>query len=155
MTQSAPLLSDEQKQRLLAWKDEVRQYPVEKSQVRRFAEAIGDPNPLWMDEVAARKSAYGGLIAPPTFLRSFSNTIPVIPELQAFNKLLDAGSEWEYGEPVRVGDTITSQLRVRTVLQRNLAVGPAVFVGFEVTYTNQFAQVVATQRSTLIWYQGA
>ncbi len=44
---------------------------VEKGAVRKFAEAIGDPNPLYVDEAAAKKSRYGGLIAPPTFPRTF------------------------------------------------------------------------------------
>ena len=44
---------------------------VEKDAVRRFAEAIGDPNPLYMDEEAAKASRYGCLLAPPTFPRTF------------------------------------------------------------------------------------
>ena len=44
---------------------------VERGAVRRFAEAIGDPNPLYVDEGAAKESRYGGLIAPPTFPRTF------------------------------------------------------------------------------------
>ncbi|HZC19548.1 MAG TPA: MaoC family dehydratase N-terminal domain-containing protein [Rubrobacteraceae bacterium] len=44
---------------------------VEKGAVRKFAEAIGDPNPLYVDEEAAKESRYGGLIAPPTFPRTF------------------------------------------------------------------------------------
>ena len=44
---------------------------VERGAVRKFAEAIGDPNPLYVDEGAAKGSRYGGLIAPPTFPRTF------------------------------------------------------------------------------------
>jgi acyl dehydratase len=44
---------------------------VERGAVRKFAEAIGDPNPLYMDEEAAEASRYGGIIAPPTFPRTF------------------------------------------------------------------------------------
>ena len=36
--------------------------------------------------------------------------------------------------------------------QRTLRIGPAVFATVEVTYTNQYGQKVATQRSTLIRY---
>ena len=43
---------------------------VEKGHVRAFAEAIEDPNPLWSDDVQARKSRFGGIVAPPTFLRA-------------------------------------------------------------------------------------
>lgn len=44
---------------------------VERGAVRKFAEAIGDPNPLYVDGEAAKRSRYGGLIAPPTFPRTF------------------------------------------------------------------------------------
>ena len=44
---------------------------VEKSAVRKYAEAIGDPNPLYVDGEAGKASRYGGLIAPPTFPRTF------------------------------------------------------------------------------------
>ena len=44
---------------------------VERGAVRKFAEAIGDPNPLFVDERAAKISRYGALIAPPTFPRTF------------------------------------------------------------------------------------
>lgn len=44
---------------------------VERGAVRRFAEAIADPSPLYLDEEAARRSRHGGLLAPPTFPRTF------------------------------------------------------------------------------------
>jgi len=44
---------------------------VEKGAIRKFAEAIGDPNPLYFDERFARQHGYPGLLAPPTFPISF------------------------------------------------------------------------------------
>ena len=46
---------------------EIRTYDVERGAIRRFAEAIGDPNPLFNDEREARKTRFGGMIASPTF----------------------------------------------------------------------------------------
>ena len=43
---------------------------IEAGAIRKFAEAIEDSNPLYRDEAAARHSLHGGIIAPPTFLRS-------------------------------------------------------------------------------------
>ena len=51
---------------------EPRTSEVEKGAIIKFAEAIGDTNPIYNDEAAARESRYGGLIAPPTFLRSMN-----------------------------------------------------------------------------------
>ena len=36
--------------------------------ILRFAEGIGDDNPLWTDPGYAAASPYGGLIAPPSFI---------------------------------------------------------------------------------------
>lgn len=156
MTQQAQqILSDEQRQAILQWKGETVVLEVEAGHVRRFAEAIGDANPLYSDEGKARRSRYGGIIAPPTFLRAAGSTIPVVAAIAAFDQILDAGSEWEYGEPVRAGDVITSEMGVKSVSTRNLAIGPSVFVVFEATYRNQLGEVVARQRSTLIRYKGA
>ena len=38
--------------------------------ILKFAEGIGDPNPLWSDEEHAKKTRYGSIIAPPSFLWS-------------------------------------------------------------------------------------
>jgi len=35
--------------------------------IMRFAEGIGDGNPLWTDPAYAAATPYGGLIAPPSF----------------------------------------------------------------------------------------
>ncbi len=48
------------------WKS--RMYEIEKGMIRQFVQAIDDQNPLWQDEEYARKSQYGGIIAPPHFI---------------------------------------------------------------------------------------
>ena len=125
---------------------------VERGHLLRFAEAIGDPNPLWNDEVKARRTRYGGLVAPPTFLRACrlerSDALASLPGRRA----LDAGSEWEYFEPIRPGDRITAQPKIVDVYQRQGSIGTMTFVITLTTYTNQFGQVVATQKSTSIRY---
>ena len=45
----------------------IDRFPVEQGHVRMFAQAIGDPNPIYQDEAYARASEFGGIIAPPTF----------------------------------------------------------------------------------------
>ena len=126
-------------------------YDVEIGHIRRFAEAIGDPNPLYTDEVAARRSRYGGIIAPPTFLRAFPPKPLPLPEI-SLTRRLDGGSEWEYFEPVRPGDRITVVQRLADVRLREGRLGTMLFITREIVYTNQFGQVVATQRSTGIVY---
>ena len=44
-------------------------YEVEKGSVRRYAEAVGDDNPLYRDEEYAAATKYRGIIAPPGLRR--------------------------------------------------------------------------------------
>jgi acyl dehydratase len=133
---------------------EPRTYEVERGAIRRFAEAIGDPNPLFNDEQKARKTRFGGMIAPPTFCRSLGSPIPEVrlPALGDSFRGLDGGSEWEYFEPIRPGDRITVQTRLVDLKESEGRLGPMVFITMETTYTNQFGELRVTQRSTGIRY---
>ena len=48
---------------------------IDRTAIRRYAQAISDLNPLYIDEEFAKKSKYGGLIAPPTFIFDVSHDI--------------------------------------------------------------------------------
>ena len=87
-------------------------YEVEKGAVIRFADAIEDPNPVYRDEVAARDSRYGGLIAPPTFLRSMAPGPATVEARSPLTRTLDGGSEWEFFYPVRPGDLVTVTVKL-------------------------------------------
>lgn len=125
---------------------------VEKGGIQAFARAIGDDNPLFNDESAARRSRYGGLVAPPTFLRSVGSARPELPFEVPFTRLLDGGSGWEYFEPVRPGDRITSAAQITDIAERTGRAGLMLFMTILITYRNQFDQLVATQTSTTIRY---
>ena len=125
---------------------------VEQGAIWRFAEAIGDDNPLYTDEIAARRTRYGGLIAPPTFLRSMRDVRVELPFDLDLERLLDAGSDWEYFEPVRAGDRITAVVRIADLTEREGRLGTMVFITALITYRNQFDTVVATQTSISIRY---
>lgn len=127
-------------------------YQVEKGHVARFAEAIEDPNPVYSEEVEARRSRYGGIIAPPTFFRAFRPGPPKVPIESPFKRNLDGGSDWEYHEPIRPGDTITVTQKLANVTQRQSRLGPMIIMTRETTYVNQFGQLVAVQRSTGLSY---
>ncbi len=126
---------------------------IEKGAIIRFAQAIGDPNPLFTDEAAARKSRYGGLIAPPTFLRSVIAGPPTVEFEQPYSATLDGGSEWEYFEPVRPGDRITHTVRITDLFEREGRLGNMLFVISEGRFVNQFGALVALERNTGIHYE--
>ena len=151
-TTQGPLLTEEMRQRTIGLEGEPAILDVEKGAIARFAEAVGDPNPLWNDEAGARNSRYGGLTAPPTFLRSVRLQRPQLPFDVPYTRNLDGGSEWEYFGPIRAGDRITAVARIEDVSERSGRLGPMLFTVTNITYTNQFGEVVATQRTTAIRY---
>ncbi len=131
---------------------EPRTYEIERGAIRRFAEAVGDPNPLFNNESAARKTHFGGMIATPTFCRSLGAPIPDVKIDMPTFRGLDGGSDWEYFVPIRPGDRITVQSKLADLREAAGRLGPMVFTVVETSYTNQFGEVCVLQRSTGIRY---
>ena len=126
---------------------------IEKRSIELFADAIGDPNPLFTNEILARKGPYGGLVAPPTFLRSIiPNQLPIRIGYP-YTAKLDGASEWEYFEPVRLGDLITHFEKIVEVYKRDGRLGNMLFVIREGCYINQFETLVVLERSMGIYYK--
>ena len=126
---------------------------VEKGAIIKFAVAIGDTNPIFTDEQAARNSRYGGIIAPPTFFRTMSSGSMKVDVKSPYPANLDGGSEWEYYEPVRPGDRISVTMMVSNIFERPGRLGNMLFIQRESKYVNQFGRTVAIQRTTGISYQ--
>ncbi len=59
---------------------------VEKGRLRAFAKAIGETNPLYLDENAARAAGYRSLLAPPSFGWAI-----IMEADQGFSVLTDCG----------------------------------------------------------------
>ena len=127
-------------------------YEIEKGHIARFAEAIGDENPLFSDEIKARNSRYGGIIAPPTFYRALRpGSLPESAE-SPFTRNLDAGSDCEFFEPIRPGDRITVTIKLADVVEREGRLGKMIIITRETRYENQLGQIVATQKTNGISY---
>ena len=127
-------------------------YEISRWDIARFACAIGDDNPLYSDEIAARSSAFGSVIAPPTFFRSLLPGPSPEPFPEPFAHILDAGSNYKYFFPVRVGDTVTVSRSLKELFTKSGRLGEMLFKVQEITYTNQLGQVVAVQETTTITF---
>jgi len=85
---------------------------IEKGAIRKFADALGDANPLYRDEAHAQSLGYAGIVAPPTFPTCFRP-----PEEPAWTASLDrrrivAGETWfEYERPIVAGMRLTCRIR--------------------------------------------
>jgi len=125
---------------------------IEKGAIVKFAQAIGDTNPIYNNEEIARNTKYGGLIAPPTFLRSMKVGAPKAEFKNPYTANVDGGSEWEYFEPIRPGDLISVTTYIADIHERNGRLGNMLITVRETKYTNQFDKIVALQRTTGIAY---
>ncbi len=45
---------------------------VNQAMIRHWVEALGDRNPVYVDDVAARQEGFPGVIAPPTMLQAWT-----------------------------------------------------------------------------------
>ncbi len=138
-------------------------YEVEKGAVARFAEAVGDPNPLYWDEEYARKSRYGAVIAPPGFFgwplrrgESSDDLKTLVSSLAeaGYGRILDGGIEWEFLKPIRVGDKLTVTSTVKNIVERSGKTGKAVFAFREIIYVNQNNETVTRARQSTIHLVG-
>jgi acyl dehydratase len=85
---------------------------VERGPVRRFAEAIADPSPLYTDERMAAQSRYGRLLAPPTFPRTFDYGRIEGLELPSAG-LIHGEFSISYERPLLVGDEILCSMQLK------------------------------------------
>ncbi|MBM3940308.1 MAG: MaoC family dehydratase [SAR202 cluster bacterium] len=123
---------------------------VERGAIHRFCEAIGEDNPLFVDDEAAVHGPHGGIVAPPTFLRSIAPAIPPLPDGDRLPNVLDGGSAWTYGAPVRPGDRVTASVELNSLAERSGRLGPMVIATYATEYRNQHGELVATQEQALI-----
>jgi hydroxyacyl-ACP dehydratase HTD2-like protein with hotdog domain len=136
-----------------------------KLDMKRFAVATDDPNPLYLDGEYAQKSHYGGIIAPPLFyMAPLTNPVPEsdlrpdgLPYEGKFPipptplpRLMDGGTEIEFFAPIRAGDTITGRCKITNIYQKEGRSGPLIFVEREYTYTNQNGEVVVIEKGAAI-----
>lgn len=78
---------------------------VERGAVKKFAEAIGDPHPVYIDETFAAASRYKRNIAPPTFPRVFDYGEIEGLSLPAAG-LIHGEQTFSYERPLFVGEEI-------------------------------------------------
>ena len=85
-------------------------YEVSRVKIREFADAIGDRNPIYRDQEAAKAAGYPDVIAPPTFpiVVSLGNAGLADPDLGLNYAMVVHGEQrFEYTRPLRAGDVVT------------------------------------------------
>lgn len=127
-------------------------FDVEKRHIRQFAEAIGDSNPLYVDEEYASKTIYGGIIAPPTFPIAIGQDSGESLDLKLDQRrMLHGEQEFIYNRPIRPGDTLYCQMKVSDVYEREGKKGTMQFVVLDTEMKDESGKLVVISRTNIIY----
>lgn len=116
---------------------------VTERMITDFCRAIGETNPLYADSEAA-KSAFGAVIAPPSFAATFRGGDNIFQHIHRYGREgLAAGMDVEFVAPIRAGDSITLQSQLKESYEKTGRSGPMIFVAIRTTLKNQRGETVA------------
>jgi uncharacterized OB-fold protein len=136
---------------------------VNQAMIRHWTDAMGDANPVYVDEAASRATGRDGVIAPPTMLQAWTMRglapVPAVapeptPFSQALTELEAAGysstvatnCEQTYHRELRIGDLITTSDMIEDIsTEKQTALGRGHFVTSRITFTDQRGEVVGEQ----------
>ena len=158
----------------LAAPDEVNQ-----AMIRHWVEAMGDDNPVYVDESAARQAGFPGVIAPPTMLQAWvmqglkatqeleaarlAGTAPTDTPNAAMMSLLDEGGftsvvatncEQHYVRPLVLGDRVTVRSVIESISgEKATGLGVGHFVTTRMDFVDAAGEPVATMRFRILKYR--
>jgi acyl dehydratase len=127
---------------------------IEKGRLKFFAKAIGEANPIYIDEQAAIEAGFKALPAPPTFMMSVDLDGPeFLPMLRLLDmdlgRVLHGAQDFEYLGQIYAGDTITQTSKIQNMFDKKG--GALEFIVLESTYTNQDGELVGKAQQTIVY----
>lgn len=130
------------------------EFHVERGKIREFADAIEDRNPIYRDPEYAKRSPVGGIMAPPTLLRTFlyepRDAVEAL-KVKDWSYIVHGEQEFEYLAPVLAGDVLTAQDRIVSITEKeSRRAGKLQIAVIESTFHNQRGEKVQVARRTLV-----
>ena len=135
-----------------------KEYPaftveVEKRWLRSFAEALGETNPVYFDEAAARSAGYRSLPAPPTFpfamIMDANQSFMILDELGIDKRRAMHGEQsFDYHADLCAGDVVTGRQKVVDIYDKKN--GALEFLVTEIRLENQRGEHVCDLRTTVV-----
>jgi hypothetical protein len=146
--------------------------PVNQPMIRHWAAALEDRNPVYTDAELAARSRFGGIVAPPLMLQTWTMPTPKITgiaerggspvELAGENPLsvldeagfiatLATNSEFEIERYLRLGERIASTTAIESISdEKQTRIGRGHFVTWVTTYVDERGGVVGRQRFRIL-----
>jgi uncharacterized protein len=137
---------------------------ISAADVRRYVDATGDANPLWLDDDYARSAGYRGRIIPPTLVgwvpfsfkegteradNDSTDLRRLLPLPSEYTNVRNAGSETEWIEPVYPGEQLSTQSSIVDIVARQGKAGLGIYISQEEQVLNSHQQIVLRRRHTL------
>lgn len=157
------LLTDE----LKAWIGREAHYPAReelgRASIRYFALALGDDNPLYVDDAYAKEAGYPSVIAPPTLICETCQYAHQRPNADGYighewhlpvpnARLIRAGNDYEFMRPVLPADRISVTWTLENMVEKpSSRGGTQLFVSSVARYRDARGEVVAINRETLVY----
>ncbi|MFE2095713.1 guanitoxin biosynthesis heme-dependent pre-guanitoxin N-hydroxylase GntA [Streptomyces sp. NPDC059468] len=126
-------------------------FEVTADRIAEFADATGDPNPVYRDRAAARALGHPDVVAPPTFAVRLAAgaELPVLnrhPLGYDYTSATHLSQDYRHLRPIRAGDVLTA--RGRLVEAREALGGGLVTV--EVTVTDRAGSAVTVSTARIL-----
>jgi acyl dehydratase len=139
------------------------------SDVRRYVDATGDANRLWLDDEFARRAGYRGRLLPPTLVgwvpfsfresteRADADPMDLrrqLPLPPGYTNVRNAGSETEWIAPVYLGEQLFTRSCIVDIVAREGRAGLGIYITQEEQVLNSDEQFVLRRRHTLAVFPG-
>lgn len=140
----------------------IHSFIVTARDIKRFAQSIGNTNPLHYDESFARQTSFGTIIAPPLFCQCMAfEDVPLtkLPddlspvELDVdlpVTKTLGGESRYTFYKYIRPGDIITVTTQMKDVIRKKGRSGELFLISIETRFINQLGETVAEELATYV-----
>ncbi len=148
--------------------------PVNQAMIRHWAAALEDHNPVYTDPAFAAASRFGGIVAPPLMLQTWTMLTPKITGIaerggsptdgvhNPLTPLDDAGfiatlatnSEFEIVRYLHLGEVVTSTMVMESISdKKQTRLGPGHFITWVTTFRDERGAVVGRQTFRILKFK--
>lgn len=94
-----------------------RPYEVGREKIREFADAVGDPSPVYRDPDAARALGHPDVIAPPTFaiVVTLDAALAALGDSIDLSHVVHSDQRFVHARPIVAGDVLQTAVTVEDV----------------------------------------
>jgi uncharacterized protein len=152
---------------------------VNQAMIRHWVDAMGDENPVYVDENAARDNGFSGVVAPPTMLQAWvmrgylsqkggewkapreesgetsaQEQLFEVFNAAGFTSVVATNCDQEYTRPIVLGDRLTVSSVIDSVSpEKHTGLGDGHFVTTRLEFTDQHGERVATMRFRILRFR--